>query len=296
MDKTQVLDKAIKLANKVNNNLTYTLEKQKQKLANKVFDNNEYVQEFIKNFDNEYEYSYFDAVDGFLVRGNVFDYTQVPSNLKSELGEYLQDRECLYLDNFCNEELFTRSCPDYIAITYDDEVYSSVTCKNVPFVNELHKFLLIEDIQDETGFYGDVVETNYYGDYYGDYVIPSEYTFLKLGMSDNEKNKRHTIDRLLTILKYAYNEDCLSIGDDNIIDSLIPDWVNKLTETLNLDIYIIDLRDNFDLHINVEIPKALRKEGLEQLNVNYRFTSYGTTILHFTRNIREDIETMIKED
>ena len=60
MDKTQVLDKAISLANKVNNKLTYTLEKQKQKLANKVFDNNKYVQEFIANFDNEYEYTYFD--------------------------------------------------------------------------------------------------------------------------------------------------------------------------------------------------------------------------------------------
>lgn len=295
MDKTQVLDKAIKLANRVNNKLTYTLEKQKQKLANKVFDNNEYVQEFIKNFDKEYEYTYFDN-GGWLVRGNVFDFTQIPSNLKSELGEYLQDRECLYLDNFCDEELFTRSCPDYIAITHDDEVYSSVTRKSVPFVNELHKFLLIEDIQDETGVYGDVVETDYYDQYYADYEIPSEYTFLKLGMSENEKNKRHTIDRLLTILKYAHAEDCLSIGDNSIIDSLIPDWVNKLTETLNLDIYGIDLRDNFDLHIDVEIPKALRKEGLEQLNVNYRFTSYGTTILHFTRNIREDIETMIKED
>ncbi len=295
MDKTQVLDKAIKLANKVNNKLTYTLEKQKQKLANKVFDNNEYVQEFIKNFDNEYKYTYFDN-GGWLVRGNELDFTQIPSNLKSELGEYLQDRECLYLDNFCDEELFTRSCPDYIAITHDDEVYSPVTRKSKPFVNELHKFLLIEDIQDETGIYGDIVETDYYDQYYADYEIPSEYTFLKLGMSENEKNKRHTIDRLLEILKYAHAEDCLSIGDDNIIDSLIPDWVNKLTETLNLDIYRIDLRDNFDLHINVEIPKVLRKEGLEQLNVNYRFTSYGTTILHFTRNIREDIETMIKED
>ena len=295
MDKTQVLDKAIKLANKVNNKLTYTLEKQKQKLANKVFDNNEYVQEFIKNFDKEYGYTYFDN-GGWLVRGNKFDFTQIPSNFKSELGVHLQDRECLYLDNFCDEELFTRSCPDYIAITYDDKVYSSVTCKSVPYINELHKFLLIEDVQNETGIYGDIVETDYYDQYYADYEIPSEYTFLKLGMSGNEKNKRYTIDRLLTVLKYSYNEDCLSIGDDNIIDSLIPDWVNKLTETLNLDIYRIDLRDNFDLHINVEIPKALREEGLKQLNVNYRFTSYGTTILHFTRNIREDIETMIKGD
>lgn len=295
MDKTQVLDRAISLANKVNNKLTYTLEKQKQKLANKVFDNNEYVQEFIKNFDKEYEYTYFDN-GGWLVRGNEFDFTQIPSNLKSELTEYLQDRECLYLDNFCGEELFTRSCPDYIAITDDDKVYSSVTRKSVPYVNELHKFLLIEDVQDETSIYGDIVETDYYDNYYGDYTIPSEYEFLKLGMSENEKNKRHTIDRLLTILKYAHAEDCLSIGDNSIIDSLIPDWVNKLTETLNLDIYRIDLEDNFDLHIDVEFPKTLRKEGLEQLNVNHRFTSYGTTILHFTRNIREDVETMIKED
>ena len=295
MDKTQVLDKAISLANRVNNKLTYTLEKQKQKLANKVFDNNEYVQEFIKNFDKEYEYTYFDN-GGWLVRGNEFDFTQIPSNLKSELGEYLQDRECLYLDNFCDEELFTRACPDYIAITDDDKVYSSVTRKSVPYVNELHKFLLIEDVQDETGVYGDVVETDYYDNYCEDYTIPSEYTFLKLGMSENEKNKRRTIDRLLEILKYSYNEDCLSIGDNTMIDSLIPDWVNKLTETLNLDINRIDLRDNFDLHIDVEIPRVLREEGLKQLGVNYKFTSYKTTILHFTRNIREDIETMIKED
>lgn len=295
MDKTQVLDKAISLANKVNNKLTYTLEKQKQKLANKVFDNNEYVQEFIENFDNEYEYTYFDEY-GWLVRGNKFDHTQIPSNLKDELAEYLQDRGCLYTDTFCGEELFTRAYDDYIAITHDDEVYSSVTRKSVPYVNELHKFLLIEDILDETGIYGDIVETDYYGQYCADYEIPDEYEFLKLGMSENEKNKRYTIDRLLEILKYSHNEDCLSIGDNTMIDSLIPDWVNKLTETLNLDIYGIDLRDNFDLHIDVEIPKVLREEGLEQLNVNYRFTSYGTTILHFTRNIREDIETMIKED
>lgn len=295
MNKTQVLDKAISLANRVNNKLTYTLEKQKQKLANKVFDNNEYVQEFIKNFDYEYEYTYFDR-DGFLVRGNVFDYTQIPSNLKDELAEYLQDRECLYADTYCGEELFTRAYNDYIAITHDDEVYSSVTCKSKLYINELHKFLLIEDIQNETGFYGDVVETDYYGNYYEDYTIPSEYEFLKLGMSENEKNKRRTIDRLLEILKYSYNEDCLSIGDDTMIDSLIPDWVNKLTETLNLDIYSIDLKDNFDLHIDVEIPRVLREEGLKQLEVNYKFTSYRTTILHFTRNIREDIETMIKGD
>ena len=110
MDKTQVLDKAIKLANKVNNKLTYTLKKQKQKLANKVFDNNEYVQEFIKNFDNEYEYTYFDN-DGWLVRSNGFDFTQIPSNLKDELAEYLQD-DGLYADfsvtrNYLQEHTLT---------------------------------------------------------------------------------------------------------------------------------------------------------------------------------------------
>ena len=286
----EVLDKTADDIRKANAQATSTLAEEKRKLAEQVFDNSEYIKEYVSNFYDKFEDSFFDD-DGWLARFNSFDFSKFPENIKEELKEYMQDYHSLYYrDNYGTDGFVVLSF-DNIYINYDNEVWADFSRKSQKFNDDLDLFLKIELLQYDNGIYPDVVYTGYYGDYKRDYEIPEDYNFLKLGMHEEEKKQAWLMREIVNL----YDREVYSISDNEIVCYFTPDFIDKIDNNLNVEITEVNMQADFNLSVTYFIPTKLKEKDLEKLNVKYEFNKYGDTLITVENNIKEYIKNKLEE-
>ena len=279
----EVLDKTADDIRKANTTAIYELQDKKKELAEQIFDNSEYIKEYVKNFYDKFEDSFIDYE--LLRRYNSFDFSKFPTSIKNELIEYMQDYHGMY---YCSDDYhdgFTVDYTDNIYISYEHEVFADFSKKSYKFNrdSDLHLFLIIELLMQEHGIYPDIVNLDYYGNYYSDYEMPKEYAFLKTAMHEKE-------DRLvffLESLKGLFEDDLYDYRDNFIIEDFTPDFIKKINSNISADLYNVELSDNFDLHIEYEVNTKLKAKDLDKLNVKYSYTKYNTTIVIVDTNIEQ---------
>ena len=287
----EVLDKTADDIRKANSTAICELQDKKRELALQVLDNNEYIKEYIKNFYDKFEDSFID--NDMLRRYNSFDFSKVPSNIKDELIDYMQDNYCLYYCSDDYHEGFTVDSFDNIYISYEDRVFADFSRKSYEFNrdSDLHLFLIIQLLMQEHGIYPDIVHLGYYGEYYSDYEMPEEYRFLKTGMHKKE-------DRLvwfLENLKRLFENDIYSYDENFIIEEFTPDFIKKINNNLSVDLYNFELLDDFDLHIEYEVNTKLKEKDLNKLNVKYTYTKYNTTMIIVDTNIEQYLKDELEK-
>ena len=279
----EVLDKTADDIRKANSNAIYELADKKKELAEQIFDNSEYIKEYVKNFYDKFEDSFIDYE--LLRRYNSFDFSKFPASIKNELIEYMQDYHGVYYCSDGYHDGFTVDYTDNIYISYEHEVFADFSKKSYKFNrdSELHLFLIIELLMQEHGIYPDIVNLDYYGNYYSDYEMPKEYAFLKTAMHEKE-------DRLVCFLenlKRLFEDDLYDYRDNFIIEDFTPDFIKKINSNISADLYNVELSDNFDLHIEYEVNTKLKAKDLDKLNVKYSYTKYNTTIVIVDTNIEQ---------
>ena len=287
----EVLDKTADDIRKANTTAIYELADKKKELAVQIFDDSEYIKEYIIHFHDKFEDSFID--DEYLRRFNSFDFSKVSSSIKDELINYMQECHGMYYYSDDYREGFTVDSFDNIYISYDHEVFADFSKKSYKFNrdSELHLFLIIELLMQEHGIYPDIVELDYYGYYYADYEMPEEYRFLKTGMHEKE-------DRLvwfLENLKRLFENDLYSYDENFIVENFTPDFIKKINNNLSVDLYNVELSDNFDLHIEYEVNTKLKEKDLKKLNVEYTYTKYNTTMIIIDTNIEQYLKDELEK-
>ena len=288
----EVLDKTADDIRKANTTAIYDLQGKKKELATQIFDNSEYIKEYNEHFYDKFEYSFIDE-SGFLRRFNSFDFSKFSETIKNELIEYMQDNYCLYYYSDSYVTGFTVDSMDNIYISNDYEVFADFSKKSYKFDrnSDLHLFLIIELLMQEHGIYPDVINLDYYGQYYSDYKMPEAYRFLKTGMHEKE-------DRLvwfLENLKRLFENDLYSYDDNFIVENFTPDFIKKINNNLSVDLYNVELSNNFDLHIEYEVNTKLKEKDLNKLNVKYSYTKYNTTKIIFNTNIEQYLKDELEK-
>lgn len=289
----EVLDKTADDIRKANTTAIYELQDKKNELAIQVLDNNEYIKEYVKNFYNTTKYDSNVIENDMLRRVMDFDFTKIPETLHENLKEYMQDNYCMYYYDDGYNEGFSLDSFDNIYISYEHEVFADFSRKSYKFDenSDLHLFLIIELLMQEHGIYPDIVHLGYYGEYYSDYEMPKEYEFLKTGMHAKE-------DRLvwfLENLKRLFENDIYSYNDNFIIEDATPEFIKKINNNLSVDLYNVELSDNFDLHIEYEVNTKLKAKDLDKLNVKYSYTKYNTTMVIVDTNIEQYLKDELEK-
>lgn len=286
----EVLDKTADDIRKANAQATSTLAEEKRKLAEQVFDNSEYIKEYVKNFYNKFEDSFFDD-DGWLARFNSFDFSKFPENLKEELKEYMQDYHSLYYCNNYGTDGFTILSHDNIYINYDNEIFADFSRESQKFNDDLDLFLKIELLMHDNGIYPDIVHLDYYGGYRRDYEIPEEYRFLKLGMHKEEKKQAWLMREIVSL----YDREVYNISDNMIVSDFTPDFINKIDNNLNVEVSEVNMQADFNLSVTYCIPTKLKEKDLKKLNIKYEFDKYGDTLITVENNIEEYLKNKLEE-
>lgn len=280
----EVLDKTADDIRKANAQATSTLADEKRKLATQIFDNSEYIKEYTSKFYNKFEDSFIDY--DYLKRYNSFDFSKFPASIKDELIDYMQDYHGLYYYSDEYHDGFTANYMDNIYISgREQEVFADFSKKSYKFNSdsELNLFLIIELLMQENGIYPDIINLDYYGNYYSDYEMPESYRFLKTAMHKKE-------DRLvwfLENLKRLFESDLYSYDANFIVENFTPEFIKKINNNLSVDLYNVELSDNFDLHIEYEVNTKLKEKDLNKLNVEYTYTKYNTTMIIIDTNIEQ---------
>ena len=279
----EVLDKTADDIRVANSNAVCELQGKKKELAEQIFNNSEYLKEYVSKFYDKFEDSFIDC--DTLNRYNSFDFSKFPACIKDELIDYMQEYHGMYHYSDDYHDGFTVSYFDNIYISYEHEVFADFSKKSYKFNrnSDLHLFLIIELLMQEHGIYPDIINLDYYGNYYSDYELPKEYQFLKTGM--HEKEDRLVL--LLENLRSIFEDDITSYTDNIIVEDFTPDFIKKINNNLSVDINEVRLGDNFDLHIEYEVNTNLKDKDLEKLNVKYHHTTYNTTIIVIDTNIEQ---------
>lgn len=288
----EVLDKTADDIRKANTTAIYELADKKKELATQIFNNSEYIKEYIIHFYDKFEDSFIDY--DYLRRYNSFDFSKFPESIKDELIGYIQDNYCLsyYSDNY--HDGFTADYMDNIYISSrEHEVFADFSKKSYKFDrdSELNLFLIIELLMQKHGIYPDIVNLDYYGNYYSDYEMPERYRFLKTAMHEKE-------DRLvwfLENLKRLFEDDLYSYDENFIVENFTPDFIKKINNNLSVDLYNVELSDNFNLHIEYEVNTKLKEKDLNKLNIKYTYTKYNTTMVIVDTNIEQYLKDELEK-
>ena len=286
----EVLDKTADDIRKANTTAIYELQGKKKELAEQILDNNEYIKEYVKNFYSTTKFDDTVIEYDFLRRIMNFDFTKIPETLHENLKEYMQDTHCMYYykDNY--NEGFSLDSTDNIYISYENEIFANFSKKSYKFSDELDKFVKIELLMQEHGIYPDVIELGYYGEYYADYNMPKEYTFLKTGMKQDEK----ILIQVLNDIKDIYDNSCNCIGYNAIIEHFTPEFITKINNNLTVELTDITLDADFNLKLEFYIPTKLKAKDLKKLNVQYNYNKYNDTYITVNANIKEYLQEVIK--
>lgn len=303
MNNTILIDKTNNLINTISNKIQYTLQKKKQQIANTYFKNNDYIKQYVNTFYDNITDSFFD--DGLLNRFTPFDFSKIPNNLHEELKEYLSQYYGLYYyyDEWSNG--FVSSSFDNIYISYEGNIFSDFEQKTIHLsndYNELELFLKLELLQAQHGIYPDIVYLDYYGQFKRDYIMPEEYKFLKTAMHKNEDRLLHFISSLIEIFDIQNNENWYNYRttDNEIISDITPNFIQEIENNIDVEITEVLLSDNFDLHIQYNIPTQLKESDLKKLNItDYTYnqeTYYGNTRTNTIINIDTNIKDWLKKE
>ena len=286
-----IIDTTSNTLTTIKNKIDLKLQQQKQKLAIDYFQKNEYLQNYIQHFYDDFNASFINEL-GFLCRFNDFDFTQIPDTLKEQLKEYMSDYHCLHYhsDDYCTG--FTADSFENIYLSYEQDIYADFMKKSLHYNTDLELFLKLEQIQSEHGIYPDIVYLDYYDNYYEDYKMPEKYAFLRTAQHTKEDRLIHFINNLVNLYDTDYTGSYY-YNDNFIIEQFTPEVIKKINNNLSIDINEVSLDDDFTLHIEFEIPTVLKESDLEKLNIiNYHYTKYNTTVI----DINVNIENWLKEE
>lgn len=274
---------------KLNNRINAKIENFCKKAEFKKFDKDDVIQNFVKKIENGInpDYKSFNSCGDFCY---FYDFKELQNYNEEYLKEYLQEKFYIYFDNGNN--MFETSFFEVIGIdNRENSIYfSNMDIKSENFKSDLHAFLIIENGMYKSGCYPEIINLDYYGNYYSDYKIPAEYEFLKLNMTDNEQNKINVIGDLLELFKYM--DDTFCIDDNKILSDVLPNCLQKIDSNLNLCIYNVSLDDNFILSCNIEINTKMKKEQAEKITKEFEIEN-SYTILKFNINIEEYLKSRI---